>query len=98
MEDLRQRGVHTRALARGHDQDGGPAHERNRRRAARSTTLICAGGGGILRGGAVPRPTSAPVLTPPARETKGAWSSRDAESSLPLSAGRRERESCRRPP
>ena len=28
MQHLRQRGVHPRALARGHDQDGGPAHAR----------------------------------------------------------------------
>ena len=31
MQHLRQRRVHPRALARGHDQDGGPAHVANRR-------------------------------------------------------------------
>ena len=33
VQDLGQRGAHARALARGHDQDGRPAHARNRRRA-----------------------------------------------------------------
>ena len=40
VQDLRQRGAHARALAGGHDQDGGPAHPRNRSaRAARALSI-----------------------------------------------------------